>query len=136
MLGTYLCATETAEHRIPALIQKEDVLATFVANTIRSARFGVADPTGLANIAVYNCLVESGAITRRASGRYDIDYGKTWTAVENLGAEILRIQALGDVAAARSFVEKYGVVSAGIKADIVSLELEKIPVDIRFKYEK
>ena len=56
--------------------------------------------------------------------------------METLGAEILRIQALGDVAAARSFVEKYGVVSAGIKADIVSLELEKIPVDIRFKYEK
>ena len=136
VLGTYLCATETAEHRIPALIQKEDVLATFVANTIRSARFGTADPTGLANIAVYNYLVESGAITRRASGRYDIDYGKTWTAVEALGAEILRIQALGDVAAARSFVEKHGVVSAGIKADVVSLELEKIPVDIRFKYEK
>ena len=136
VLGTYLCAKEVDAHRVSALIQKEDVLATFVTNTIRSTRFGAADPTGIANIAVYNYLVESGAITRKASGRYAIDYGKTWTALETLGAEILRIQALGDLDAARAYVAKYGVVSPGIEADIVSLELEKIPVDIRFTYEK
>ena len=136
VLGAYLCAKEVEAHRISALIQKEDVLATFVANTIRSTRFGAADPTGVANIAVYNYLVESGAITRKASGRYGIDYGKTWQALETLGAEILRIQALGDLGAARSYVAKYGVVTPGIEADIVSLELEKIPVDIRFTYEK
>ena len=136
VLGTYLCAREVDAHRISALIQKEDVLATFVANTIRSTRFGASDPTGVANIVVYNYLVETGAITRKASGRYGIDYGKTWTALETLGAEILRIQALGDVEAARSYVAKYGRVTPGIEADIVSLELEKIPVDIRFTYEK
>ena len=136
VLGTFLCATEADAHRIPALIQKEDVLATFVANTIRSARFGAVDPTGIANLAVYNYLVETEAITRKASGRYDIDYDKTWKAVEDLGADILRIQALGDRRTARSYVEKYGVMSSGIKDDIVSLELEKIPVDIRFNYER
>ena len=136
VLGAYLCAKEVEAHHISALIQKEDVLATFVANTIRSTRFGAADPTGVANIAVYNYLVESGAITRKASGRYDIDYGKTWTALETLGAEILRIQALGDLDAARSYAAKYGIVTPGIEADIVSLELEKIPVDIRFTYER
>ena len=31
---------------------------------------------------------------------------------------------------------KYGTVSSDLKDDIVSLELEKIPVDIRFIYEK
>ena len=136
MLGAYLCTKEVEAHHVSALIQKEDVLATFVTNTIRSTRFGAADPTGVANIAVYNYLVECGAVTRNASGRYDIDYGRTWTALETLGAEILRIQALGDIDAARSYVAKYGVVSPGIEADIVSLELEKIPVDIRFTYEK
>ena len=136
VLGAYLCAKEASAHHISALIQKEDVLATFVTNTIRSCRFGAADPTGVANIAVYNFLVESGAITRKASGRYDIDYGKTWTALETLGAEILRVQALGDIDAARSYAAQYGAVSAGIKADIVALELEKIPVDIRFTYEQ
>ena len=136
VLGTYLCATEVGAHRISALIQREDVLATFVANIIRSTRFGTADPTGAANVIVYNYLVESGAITRRASGRYDIDYGKTWSAIETLGAEILRIQAQGDIDAARSLVRKYAVEGASIQADVVSLELEKIPVDIRFNYER
>ena len=136
VLGTYLCAKEADAHHISALIQKEDVLATFVANTIRSTRFGASDPTGVANIAVYNYLVETGAITRKASGHYDIDYGKTWTALEAAGAEILRIQALGDIDAARSLAAKYGTVTPGIRSDIVALELEKIPVDIRFDYEK
>ena len=136
VLGTYLCAKEADAHHISALIQKEDVLATFVTNTIRSCRFGASDPTGVANIAVYNYLVESGAIARKASGLYDIDYGKTWTALETLGAEILRIQAQGDIDAARSYAAKYGTMSPGIQADIVALELEKIPVDIRFDYER
>ena len=136
VLGTLLCAREASAHHISALIQKEDVLATFVANTIRSTRFGASDPTGVANIAVYNYLVECGAITRKASGRYDIDYGKTWSALETAGAEILRVQALGDIDTARAYARKYGVVTPGIEADIVSLELEKIPVDIRFTYER
>ena len=136
VLGTYLCANEVAAHRISALIQVEDVLATFVANTIRSCRFGAADPTGAANIAVYNYLVEQGAIVRKASGRYGIDYRKTRDAIASLGAEILKIQAEGDIDAAGAFEAKYAVVPASIEADIVSLALKKIPVDIRFTYEK
>ena len=57
-------------------------------------------------------------------------------AIETLGAEILRIQAQGDIDAARSLVRKYAVEGASIQADVVSLELEKIPVDIRFNYER
>ena len=135
VIGTYLCAQEVDAHRISALIQKEDVLATFVANIIRSCRFGAADPTGAASIAVYNYMLEKGAFSRKASGRYSIDFGKTWEALEALGSEIRRIQALGDIDAARAFVNKYVVAAPTIEADIVSLELEKIPVDIRFTYE-
>ena len=136
VLGTWLCANEVSAHHISALIQRDDVLATFIANIIRSARFGTADPTGEANIAVYNYLMENGAMTRKASGKYSIDYEKTMKAIETLGAEILRIQALGDADAARAFVKKYCVVGPTIEADVVSLGLEGIPVDIRFKYEK
>ena len=80
--------------------------------------------------------METGSITRKASGRYGIDYGKTWQALQTLGEEILRIQAQGDIDAARAYAAKYGVESPTIQADVVALELEKIPVDIRFKYEK
>ena len=53
-----------------------------------------------------------------------------------MGAHILKLQAMGDREAATEFVNKYAVVASAIKADIVNLELEKIPVDIRFTYEK
>ena len=136
VLGAYLCAQEVENHRVDALIMKQDVLATFVANVLRSTRFGFGDATGRANLIIYNYLTEQGAIARKASGKYGIDYAKTEQAIADLGALILKLQALGDREAATEFVNKYAVVASAIKADIVNLELEHIPVDIRFTYEK
>ena len=135
VLGAWLCAQEAEAYHISALFQKEDVLTTFVTNTIRSTRFGAADPTGIANIIVYNYLLESKAIIWNPSGRYSIDYGKTWQALETLGAEILRIQAHGDIDAARNWIDKYGVAGPESLSDKRTLESAGIPVDIRFTYE-
>ena len=135
VLGAWLCAQEAEAYHISALFQKEDVLTTFVTNTIRSTRFGAADPTGVANILVYNYLLASKAITWNPSGRYSIDYDKTWKALEELGAEILRIQAHGDLEAARAWVAKYGVAGPESLSDKRVLEHAGIPVDLRFTYE-
>lgn len=136
VLGTWLCALETEAYRISAIFQKEDVLATFVANTIRSTRFGAADPTGIANILVYNYLLENKAIIWNPSGRYSIDYGKTWSALETLGAEILRIQAHGDTEAANAWIARYGKAGLESQSDKRVLDRAGIPVDIRFNYEE
>ena len=135
VLGTWLCAQEAEAYNISALFQKEDVLTTFVTNTIRSTRFGAADPTGIANIIVYNYLLESKSITWNPSGRYSIDYDKTWKALETLGARILEIQAHGDVEGANALLTKYGVVGPESLSDKRVLESAGIPVDIRFSYE-
>jgi len=135
VLGAYLCMREVSAHRVDALIMKQDVLATFIANVIRSSRFGQGDATGRANLIVYNYLMEQGAIARKASGKYGIFYDKAEAAIASLGELILYMQATGDFQAATQFVEKYAVVPATLKADIVNLELEKIPVDIRLTYE-
>ncbi len=135
VLGTWLCAQEAEAYHISAIFHKEDVLATFVANTIRSTRFGAADPTGIANILVYNYLLDNKAIIWNPSGRYSIDYEKTWSALETLGAEILRIQAHGDIDAARACIAKYGAAGLESQSDKRVLENADIPVDIRFAYE-
>ncbi len=135
VLGTWLCAQEAEAYHISAIFHKEDVLATFVANTIRSTRFGAADPTGIANILVYNYLLDNKAIIWNPSGRYSIDYEKTWSALETLGAEILRIQAHGDIEAARACIAKYGAAGLESQSDKRVLEKADIPVDIRFAYE-
>lgn len=135
VLGTWLCAQEAEAYHISAIFRKQEVLATFVANTIRSARFGAADPTGVANILVYNYLLQNKAIIWNASGRYSIDYDKTWSALETLGAEILRIQAHGDVEAAKACIDKYGVAGLESQSDKRVLEKANVPVDIRFTYQ-
>ena len=136
VLGTWLCLNEVKSHSIDALIQKEDVLATFLANTIRSCRFGAVDATGKANLMIYNYLYEKGALGLKESGKYAVDYEKTEEALGELGEYILKVQATGDLQAAKAFTAYYAVESASIKADVVNLELEKIPVDIRFTYER
>ena len=135
VLGAWLCAQEAEAYNISALFQKEDVLTTFVTNTIRSTRFGAADPTGIANIIVYNYLLESKAIVWNASGRYSIDYDKTWQALETLGAKLLDIQAHGDIDTAHAWVSKYGVAGPESLSDKRVLENAGIPVDIRLTYE-
>ena len=135
VLGAWLCAQEAEAYNISALFQKEDVLTTFVTNTIRSTRFGAADPTGIANIFVYNYLLESKAIVWNPSGRYSIDYDRTWQALETLGAKILDIQAHGDINAAHETLTKYGIAGPESLSDKRVLELAGIPVDIRFTYE-
>ena len=135
VLGAWLCAKEAEAYNISALFHKEDVLTTFVTNTIRSTRFGVADPTGIANIVVYNYLLESKSIIWNPSGRYSIDFDKTWEALETLGAKILDMQAHGDVEGARAWIAKYGVAGPESLSDKRVLEQAGIPVDIRFSYE-
>jgi len=136
VLGTYLFMEDVDNHRINALVVKQDVIATFITNIIRGTRFGVADATGRANLIVYNYLMDKGAMERKASGRYSINYKVAEDALTTLGELVLRIQATGNRAAADELVARYAMVPSTIKSDIVELELEKIPVDIRLTYER
>lgn len=136
VLGAWLCGKEASAHRLGGLVQKEDVLVTFIVNTIRSCRFGDADATGRANLLTYNYLLEKGAFHRNEDGRYSIDSAASWKAIEELGALILKTQATGDSAFAREFISKYAIIPANILADITSLKLEAIPVDIRVNFER
>ncbi len=135
VIGAYLCAQEAETDHIPALFGKEEVLTTFVANTLRSVRFGTADPTGQTNILVYNYLMQNKAVVWNATGRYSVDYDKTWKALEELGADLLRIQALGDKEHAQTYLQHYGEADMKSQADKRVLERAGIPVDIRLAYE-
>lgn len=136
VLGALLTVKVVEGNHIGALITVQDVIATFIAHTIRSTRFGFADATGRANLMVYNWLSEKGAISRKVSGKYQIDYAKSLEALKELNEAIDDIQDDEDPEDADAFAEKYCFVPQAIQQDVVNLELEKIPVDIRFEYEK
>src|ERR1700749_5235489 len=61
-----------------------DFYASHVAGIFRTVRFGVAEAHGRAQVMEVNYLVEQGAISRDASGKYVIDFTKMPQAIASL----------------------------------------------------
>ena len=118
------------------IFTKEDALATFFASILRSERFGEGSALGRANIIIYNYLAQEGAFQRKASNQYSLDFVKMETALSDLTALVLKLQATGDKTAAEEFEAKYSKRSADYDADRLCLGLEKIPADIRFEFKR
>lgn len=135
-LGLYLVCKLLDEHKIPALITKEDAITTFVANLIRSERFGEASQLGRAYVMLFNYLNQNGAFKRGDSGKYSIDYEKTLSLVAEFAGIALKTQATGDYEFAEQFENQYCVLSEDFKADLVNIRLENIPIDLRFEFQK
>ena len=134
VLGVWLACELNAKHNFSTTLQRNDFLATFLASTLRSTRFGAGEPTGMANIAIWNWLAGQDAVTRNnETGVYTIHFDQTYQAVTELAGKILTIQATGDAGQARQFAADYGQLSSALKADIRKMHLEEIPVDVRFR---
>ena len=117
------------------IFTKEDALATFFSSLVRAERFGEGSALGRANIIIYNYLAKAGAFQRKASGQYSLDYKKMETAISDLTALMLKVQATGDKAFAEEFESTYSKRNADYDADRMNLGLEGIPADIRFNFK-
>ncbi len=134
--GILLVCKLQNHYDIHHLFTKEDALATYFASLLRSERFGEGSALGRANIIIYNYLAQEGAFQRKASNQYSLDFGKMETALSDLTALVLKMQATGDKAAAEAFEGQYAKRSADYDADLLYLGLENIPADIRFNFKK
>ena len=131
--GVLLVCKLQNHYDIRHLFTKDDALVTFFASLVRSERFGDASSLGRASIIIYNYLQEAGAFKRNESGHYSLDLAKMEAALSDLTALVLKTQATGDREFAATFEKRYSKRSANYDADLMSLGLEKIPADIRFK---
>ena len=131
--GVLLVCKLQNHYDIRHLFTKDDALVTFFASLVRSERFGDASSLGRASIIIYNYLQEAGAFKRNESGHYSLDLAKMEAALSDLTALVLKTQATGDREFAVDFEKRYSKRSANYDADLMSLGLEKIPADIRFK---
>ncbi len=136
LLGVFLSCEMIRRHQIPDIITKEDALTTYFANVLRSERFGENGPLGRVNLIIYNYLKEKGGFYRNESGKYLLDYTKFHEGIKEGIAEIMKIQATGDIDAARNLVKKYSIISKEYRTDTMNLGLEGVPVDIRFEFER
>src|SRR6266403_3548545 len=106
----------------------EEYYASYVAGLFRTIRFGAGEAHGQAEMMEFNYLSERGAIKRRSSGQYAIDYGIMPAVLADLAKELLDIEATGDRTRAENWFRKYDVVPAELQVALRAAS--KVPVDV------
>ena len=131
ILGVYMIEALTERGELPKR-ELESQYLTYMAGIFRSIRFGASSAHGVANLARFNYFAEQGAFTRDpASGLYRVDMQKMAQANNALASLTLKLQGDGDYEGTKAFLDKYGIVSAELQADLD--RLKEIPTDIVFE---
>jgi hypothetical protein len=105
---------------------------TFLASAFRSIRFGTNEAHGKGVALQLNSLLDEGAVRVAADGTFAVVPAKIKQAVAKLTSEIMTLQAAGDVARAREWLGKMGVVRPEVKK--VLDKLAGVPVDIEPRF--
>jgi hypothetical protein len=127
-------------YNILALIEQKEMPAelraalepTYVAGLFRAARFGVDEAHGQGVVAQFNYLQKKGALEFDARGRVRAVSAKFPGAIHDLLHDMLMLQARGDYAGTKSFLDTYGKPSQALR-DAIG-RLKGVPVDIRPMY--
>ncbi len=115
------------------LKMKKSMYTTYLASSFRSVRFGVNEAHGKGVALQFNYLTDEGAFVHDPkSGTFRVDFDKVRAAVEKLSGAILTLQAEGDYAKAKAFLEKYAVIRQPMQQALS--KLQSVPVDIAPTY--
>jgi peptidase M49-like protein len=128
VMGVYDILALMDHGDLPAANRKS-LEPTFVTGLFRSARFGVDEAHGQGVVSQFNYLRKKGALEVDAEGRYRAVSEKFPGAIRDLLAEILILQATGDYAGTKRFLDTYGKADDDLRRAIG--RLGDVPVDIR-----
>lgn len=113
--------------------EKSQLFATYFAGIFRAVRFGIDEAHGRGAAAQYAYLREKGAFAwDPAARRFRFDDARMEAGIRALVADIVRIQANGDYAGAKAFLDRYARLDD--EARSVLATLGEIPVDIQPHY--
>lgn len=133
-MGVWNIAFMMQKGEIPAA-EKPQLYATYLAGLFRAMRFGIDEAHGQGAAAQYNYLKERGAFAwDRNAKRFRVDNARMETAVRDLVAEFVRLQATGDYEGTKAFYARYAKLDPQASAVIGSMA--NIPVDIQPIYPK
>jgi hypothetical protein len=110
----------------------ESLSATYAGLMFRSMRFGVDEAHGGGTAVQWNWCREKKAIEPAAGGRFRVNVSKFREAIRSLAAELLEIEATGDLSRAQKLLDRYGKATPEIRSTIA--RLSDIPVDIEPVY--
>jgi hypothetical protein len=106
----------------------QEYYASYVAGIFRTLRFGTGEAHGRAEMMEFNYLLENGALSRDAGGRYVIDFARMPGVIAELAKQLLEMEATGNRARTEAWFAKYNKMPAELTAALASTK--DIPVDI------
>jgi|HubBroStandDraft_3_1064219.scaffolds.fasta_scaffold01453_5 hypothetical protein len=128
VMGIYNILALIGRGEMPAALRQK-LEPTYIAGLFRSARFGLDDAHGQGVAAQFNYLKSKGAIEVDSQARFRAVSDRFPAAIRDLLAEILTLQAKGDYAGTRRFLDTYGKVTPELRQALG--RLADVPVDIR-----
>src|ERR1700724_120593 len=128
VMGVYDILALVERGEMPADLRRT-LEPTYVAGLFRAARFGLTEAHGQGVVSQFNYLMAKGALAVDAANRFHAVPEKFPGAIRDLLAEMLTLQAKGDYAGTRKFLETYGKATPSLVAAVA--RLGSVPVDIR-----
>lgn len=131
VMGVYNVLALIGRKEMPAELRKS-LEPTYVAGLFRAARFGLDEAHGQGTVAQYSYLLEKGALAVDAEGKVKVVSEKFPGAIKELLHDMLTLQANGDYAGTKKFLDTYGKPPQSLRDGIA--KLAGVPVDIRTIY--
>jgi len=117
------------DHGVIPKAKLDGIYASYLAETFRTIRYGIAEAHGQGSMMQLSYLTEQGAIRRDPStGRYEVDFAKFPGAIEALDKELLEQETTGDRARAEAWFKKYAVMPPELTVALA--KCSNVPVDV------
>jgi Peptidase family M49 len=111
---------------------QQTTYTTFLASAFRSIRFGLNEAHGRGVAIQLNAFLDAGAFRVASDGTFNVDPAKLRDAVAALTRDLMTLQAAGDYAKAKGFIDRSGVLRPDVKR--VLDRLADVPVDIEPRF--
>jgi hypothetical protein len=105
-----------------------ELYTTYLASSFRTMRFGLQDAHARGQTMQFNYFLDKGAFVTNADGTFSVDVAKMVDAVRSLDRELLTLEATGDYAGAKKWMEQLGTIRPEVQAALA--RLKSVPTDI------
>jgi hypothetical protein len=124
-----VCVKWLVDHGAIPKDKLNGIYASFLGESFRTVRFGIAEAHGQGAMMELSYLTEQDAIRRdRSTGLYEVNFEKIPAAMALLAKELLEQEATGDRARTENWFKKYAVMPPELAMALSSSS--DIPVDV------
>ncbi len=107
---------------------ERQLYTTYLASSFRTMRFGLQDAHARGQAMQFNYFLDKGAFVSNPDGTFSVDVPKMKDAVRDLDHELLTLEATGDYAGAKKWMDRLGAFRPEVQQALA--RLKSVPTDI------